>query len=310
MEGRGWASPIGDFIHYPPSVIMSFPYLNETQTLTDEMRSELPGDFIRLSDGVTHYELSGPADAPPVVLVHGFSVPYYVWDPTFAALAEAGFRVLRYDLFGRGFSDRPRVIYDINLFDRQLGELLTALGIISPVNLIGLSMGGPITLTYTDRRPELVESLTLIDPAGFTLSQPWYFWLITLPILGELFFGLFVGENLFTKLVEDFFDPKNIAEFLDRYRVQMSFQGFRRALLSTMRSGMLGDFSETYRRVGEQNTPVMLLWGREDKTVPFAYSQYVMDAIPHAEFHTIEDAGHIPHYEQPGVVNRLLLNFM
>ena len=171
-------------------------------------------------------------------------------------------------------------------------------------------MGGPITLTYTARRPELVNSLALIDPAGFTLSQPWYFKLITLPILGELFFGLFVGENLFEKLMEDFFDPKNIAEFLDRYRVQMSYRGFRRALLSTMRSGMLGDFSETYRRVGELDTPVLLLWGREDKTVPFAHSQYVIDAIPQTKFYPIENAGHIPHYERPGVVNSLLLEFL
>ncbi|RLD09508.1 MAG: alpha/beta hydrolase [Chloroflexota bacterium] len=289
---------------------MPFPYLTETQTLTDEKRAGLPCDFIRISDGVTHYELSGPEDAPLVVLVHGFSVPYYVWDPTFAALTEAGFRVLRYDLFGRGFSDRPRLTYDIDLFDRQLAELASALGITSPVNLIGLSMGGPITLTYTARRPELVNSLALIDPAGFTLSQPWYFKLITLPILGELFFGLFVGENLFEKLMEDFFDPKNIAEFLDRYRVQMSYRGFRRALLSTMRSGMLGDFSETYRRVGELDTPVLLLWGREDKTVPFAHSQYVIDAIPQTKFYPIENAGHIPHYERPGVVNSLLLEFL
>ena len=288
---------------------MPFPYLTEPHTLTDETRSELPGDFIRLADGVTHYELSGPADAPPVALVHGFSVPYYVWDPTFAALTEAGFRVLRYDLFGRGFSDRPRATYDIDFFDRQLAELVTTLGIASPVNLIGLSMGGPITLTYTARRPGLVESLTLIDPAGFPLSTPWYFKFITLPVLGELFFGLFVGETLFEKLAEDFFDPKNMAEFLDRYRVQMSYQGFRRALLSTMRNGMLGDFSETYRRVGEIDTPILLLWGREDKTVPFAHSQNAVAAIPRAEFHPIANAGHIPHYEQPEVVNRLLLEF-
>jgi pimeloyl-ACP methyl ester carboxylesterase len=51
-----------------------------------------------LSNGVVHYELTGSEDAPVVVLVHGFSVPCYVWDPTFEALTEAGFRVLRYDL--------------------------------------------------------------------------------------------------------------------------------------------------------------------------------------------------------------------
>ena len=79
----------------------------ETKRLTPEVRTGLPGNFIQLSDGVVHYELAGPEDAPVVVLVHGFSVPFFIWDPTFEGLSEAGFRVLRYDLYGRGFSDRP-----------------------------------------------------------------------------------------------------------------------------------------------------------------------------------------------------------
>ncbi|MEA2008479.1 MAG: alpha/beta hydrolase, partial [Chloroflexota bacterium] len=79
---------------------------------------------------------------------------------------------------------------------------------------------------------------------------------------------------------------------------------------STMRNGMLGDFSETYRQVGELDLPVLLLWGEDDKTVPFAHSQYVMNAIPQVEFQPIPEAGHIPHYERPGVVNPLLVGFL
>ena len=59
----------------------------------------LPGRFIRLPDGVMHYDIAGPNDAPVVVLVSGFSVPYAVWDSTFDVLARANFRVLRYDHF-------------------------------------------------------------------------------------------------------------------------------------------------------------------------------------------------------------------
>ena len=79
----------------------------ESETLTDAVRSQVSGSFLRLADGVVHYELAGPPptvlDARTVVLIHGFSVPYYIWDPTFEALAQAGFRVLRYDLYGRGY---------------------------------------------------------------------------------------------------------------------------------------------------------------------------------------------------------------
>jgi len=50
----------------------------EKQTLDAETRAALPGQFVTLPEGVIHYELAGPEGAPLVVMVHGFSVPYYV----------------------------------------------------------------------------------------------------------------------------------------------------------------------------------------------------------------------------------------
>lgn len=100
------------------------------------------------------------------MLVHGFSVPQFIFEPTFTFLTEQGFRVLRYDLYGRGFSDRPDKRYDIDLYVGQLANLLDALEIREPVSLVGLSMGGPITATFTVRFPQRVRKLVLIDPVG------------------------------------------------------------------------------------------------------------------------------------------------
>lgn len=94
----------------------TFPYLSETEELNDAVRASAPGSFIELPDSCTHYELGGPQNGRLIVLVHGFSVPYFIWDPTFSFLTESGFRALRYDLFGRGYSDRPKVRYDIDLW--------------------------------------------------------------------------------------------------------------------------------------------------------------------------------------------------
>ena len=85
----------------------------ERRTLDTAARAAAPGRFVRLRDGVTHYDLSGPDGGRTVVLLSGGSVPYYLWDPTREALAASGFRVLRYDYFGRGFSDRPKLRYDL-----------------------------------------------------------------------------------------------------------------------------------------------------------------------------------------------------
>ena len=108
----------------------------------------------------------------------------------------------------------------------------------------------------------------------------------------------------------DFFGPDLVREFQEKYRVQMKFKGFKRALLATMRNGMLGDFSSAYRKVGKLDTPTMLFWDRDDKTVPFTYSDDVCAAIPQVEFHAFEHCGHIPHYEKPEEVNPLLLEFL
>src|SRR4051794_2812976 len=83
----------------------------ETRALDDAARRDAPGKFVRLSDGMTHYRIDGPDSGRTIVLAHGFSVPLYIWDSTAAALASAGYRVVRYDAYGRGFSDRPDVEY-------------------------------------------------------------------------------------------------------------------------------------------------------------------------------------------------------
>lgn len=297
----------------------TFPYLGETKELNETARASAPGSFVRLSDGRVHYELGGPGPyslspgekgTVPVVLVHGFSVPYFIWDPTFALLTGSGFRVLRYDLFGRGYSDRPNTRYGIDLFCKQLRELLDTLG-LERVCLVGLSMGGPITASFTARHPQTVQKLVLVDPAGarpVTLSR--ILKAATTPGFGELALGLFGSGQLTRGVESDFYDSAHVKAFVERYMVQMKYKGFMRAILSTMRNGMLGDFSATYRKIGEIGIPTLLFWGRDDRTVPFAHSQDILQAIPQARLHAFEQCGHIPHYEKPQEVNPLLLEFL
>ena len=289
----------------------SFPYLGETEELNESSRASAPGEFVQLNDGYTHYQMAGPQDGDPVVLIHGFSVPYFIWDPTFDYLSNKGFRVLRFDLFGRGFSDRPKCRYDINLFFRQLSELLETLQIRIPISLMGLSMGGPIAASFASRQPGDIAKLVLIDPAGalpITLSPALR--IATLPGVGELGFGLFGSDTLVNGIASDFFGSTLVDHFQNKYRVQMKYKGFKRAILSTMRNGLLGDFSETYRIVGTYAIPVLLLWGEQDQTVPFAHNELIRALMPDIEFHSIQECGHIPHYEKSELINPILQNFL
>jgi pimeloyl-ACP methyl ester carboxylesterase len=279
--------------------------------LNDLARQEAGGSFIQLADGITHYELSNAEKEDTVVLVHGFSIPYFIYDPTFEFLTQSGYRVVRYDLFGRGFSDRPRTRYNIDLFVRQLGDLLDALYITRPVNLVGLSTGGPITAAFTALHPERVNKLVLIDPIGAKpLPISRFLEIAAMPILGEAIIGSLGINGMFKIVSSDFLDRKLVEEFQSRYIVQMHYKGFKRAILSTIRNHMLDSFIDYYQRIGKINKPVLLFWGRNDPTVPFNHSDELRKAMPHVEFYAIENCGHLPHYEKPHEFNPILLEFL
>lgn len=280
----------------------------EHRTLDDAARKEASGRFIRLSDGLTHYQVDGPDTGRVVVLAHGFSVPYYIWDSTAAALSTAGYRVVRYDTYGRGFSDRPDIEYDGNLYDRQLGELLDSLHVTGKVDLAGVSFGGYVTGTYSGRHPERVRSLILVDPVAGTSAatmRP-----VDLPIVGSYIFQTMAVPGMAAGQASDFIDASKFPDWADRYRSQMRFRGFGRALRSTqlMRRGMNTD--TLYGRVAAARVPVLLIWGVKDQTVPFELNARVRRAIPAAEFHPVEGAGHLPILEQAATTNAIILRFL
>ncbi|MDP2777407.1 MAG: alpha/beta hydrolase [Anaerolineales bacterium] len=289
---------------------MPFPYLNETKELNEAVRREIGGSFVALADGVTHYELSGPKDGRIIVLVHGFSVPSFIYDPTFEFLVTAGFRVLRYDLIGRGYSDKPRACYDIHLFVKQLKDLLDALE-MTKVDLVGLSMGGPVTAAFIEIYPYHVRRHVLIDPSGMKRVQlSLLLKSARLPRIGELFLGLFGRDNMLKGIASDFFDPTLVEVFQEKYKIQMQYKGFKRAILSTIRNGMLESFLDTYLKIGVLKKPTLIFWGENDKTTPFEDHTLLLQALPHAEFHAIENCGHLPHYEKTEIVNPILMEFL
>jgi pimeloyl-ACP methyl ester carboxylesterase len=289
-------------------------FAGEHFVLDGRVRETLPGRTAWLTDGVTYYETAGPENGNPVIFIHGFSVPNFIWDRNFTALADAGFRAVRYDLFGRGYSDRPKIAYNKALFVRQLADLLDALK-IDQADLVSLSMGGPIAAEFAYRFPKRVRKLVFLDPAGFDLELPLTVKLLNVPVLGETMLGLLglLGtRTLLETMLNDFYSPSQDAKqyFIPRYLEQMKYYGFKRAILSSLRTGMLDEDLQLFQRIADLNKPVMLIWGKEDQTVPFKHSATFMQIVPTAEFHAIDQAKHIPQFERPEIVNPLLINFL
>jgi len=292
------------------TLIAAWFYFDEEHTQLDAgTRAQFNETFIELPNGVVHYELGGPVGGEMVVLVHGFSVPAYIWDPTFESLTSAGYRVLRFDLYGRGHSDRPDAAYTIGFFADQLDQLTQALGVDTPFNLLGLSMGGPIAAQYTNRHPGKVKRLVLIDPMVFTPSEedisP-----INLPVIGEYMANVYLIPQLATGQVSDFEDKDRFPAWESRFREQMQYHGFRRAILSTVREWPGADILGQYEELGKSGAPVQVFWGREDQTVPLEFSNKLLELVPQARLMVIDHAGHLPHFELPDVFNPLLLEYL
>jgi pimeloyl-ACP methyl ester carboxylesterase len=274
----------------------------ETKILTDEVRKQVAGQFIKLTGGITHYESGGPDTGRVVILVHGFSVPYYIWGATFDSLVQNGFHVIRYDEFGRGYSDRPNVKYDPALYRTQLSDLITALKLKTPVHLAGLSFGGAVVTDFAVNHPELVDKIILVDPVYSRSRMEKSEWVANYEMALD-------HENQANGQLTDFKHPEQFPGWVDKYKVQMQYKGFRHALIST-RKHYYGDIIiSNYQRLGSLHKKVLLIWGKEDQTVPFHFSDSLRKMVP-VEFFPVDDARHLPNLEKPGLVGRKMVAFL
>ena len=271
------------------------------------------GQAAELSDGVTWYELGGPESGIPVVLVHGLTTPSFIWDGPFETLARSGFRVLRYDLFGRGYSDRPALDYDPALYDRQLLELLAvafADNPEQPVHLVGLSMGGAVVTRFAVDHPPRVRSVSLISPAGVPVELPFRARIARAPLIGDYMMRA-LGDRLLASGLDRNVATDRGREILQRrFFEQTEYYGYKRAILSSLRSMPLESMQDVFERLGASSTPCLLLWGTADLVIPFELHRHVLAAMPEARFHALAGVGHVAPLDAPELTAELLLQFL
>lgn len=227
------------------------------------------GQCVELGDGVTHYRLEGPADALPLVLVHGATVPLWEFDFLVPELVRAGFRTLRFDLYGHGLSDRPAVDYTLELFERQTLELLEAVGFPQPAAILGHSLGAAVASAIAARQPARVDRLVLVAPMlDFNATSAWSR-LFRVPAVGNLVMSLF-GVRALVRRRRRRYALIGQPQLADLFVEQVSFAGFGRALLSMIRAETLGDQAPRYAALRELGLDVLLISGGADAVIPAA----------------------------------------
>lgn len=297
------------------AVVAAYPFVvgdQETRALDPVARAAITQQagyaFVENEGVFTCYASAGPADGPVAVLVHGYTGPLSIWDRNVDALTGAGFRVLRFDLQGRGYSDRPDIDYTSDVFDRQIVQLLDHLQITEPVHLVGISMGGAIVANFTDRHPDRVASLSLFAPAGFHAHEPLRYRALHWPGVGEWLMKMF-GDRTLPRALDRMSLPAD-APYRSLYLDQMTYRGYKRALLSTLRNFPLMTLEPVYRRVGVLGRPCLLFWGTADHVLPFAHHDLFLKALPQTEFHAVEGGDHTTCCENADEVNPILVVFL
>ncbi|MCK6549796.1 alpha/beta fold hydrolase, partial [Myxococcota bacterium] len=185
---------------------------------------------IELEHGTTAFDLAGPEDGRAIVLVHGLMTPSFVWDATSPHLARRH-RVLRYDLLGRGASDRPQLDYGVEVYVAQLDDLVTRLLPGRRVTLVAYSWGAGFASSWAARSAARVEQLVLVAPGGLGGSAS----LDVLAALGPAVvrWPALVRRLLARDLERCFVDPRSQRAYFERFFEQLARPGFERAFVST-----------------------------------------------------------------------------
>lgn len=242
----------------------------------------------------------GAGDAVPVLLVHGFGADLNGWMFTQPALAEHR-RAVALDLPGHGGSTKQLDGAAAENFAAAVDGALDALG-IERAHLVGHSLGGAVALTRASGRPDRVASLTLIAPAGFG------------PDINAGFITGFVRaqrrremQEVLALLVHDAaLVSRQMVEDVLRYK---RLDGVQAALEAIADEWFPNGIQRIRRGAALEGLtiPVQLIWGRNDRIIPAAQGEALAGRVP---VHILDGAGHLPHMEKAGEVNRLIEDFI
>jgi pimeloyl-ACP methyl ester carboxylesterase len=268
------------------------------------------GQMAALKHGAVRYQLEGPENGAMVVLVHGLAGHMHIWDKNFDFLVAQGYRVLRMDLYGRGFSARVQHPYTAELFVTQVAGLLQHLAIDTKLNLIGLSMGGAIITRFATTYPERVASMLWVDSYGIPTPKEPLMRLTRPRVLGELLMGVLGGPILRQAPKRGVHMPNEHPGFNQWFAAPLAIKGSKRALLSTSRHFLRDNHVPHFERVNAMDIPKLMVWGRHDKILSLDYGQQLHALVPTARWEVYEQSGHLPHFEEPEKFNAMMEKFL
>jgi pimeloyl-ACP methyl ester carboxylesterase len=256
-----------------------------------------------------HVAEAGPADAPPVLLLHGWPQHWYMWRRVMDALAGE-YRLLAPDLRGFGWTDAPGHGYDAETFAADQVALLDGLG-LDRAHVVGHDWGGWTAILLGVLHADRVDRMVVCNaPHPWSRLSPrvlaelwrsWYAWLIAMPVIGRRILqtswiarqymrinaGLPFTDEEAEIYARSFRDPARAQAVVELYRY------YQRVVLETVRGRWSGH---------RLSPPTLLLFGERDVSLSTRL-------LPGYEAHTddmrvelVPDSGHFIVDEKPDLV--------
>jgi pimeloyl-ACP methyl ester carboxylesterase len=245
-------------------------------------------------DGLTlHYYEGGPADAPTLLMIHGFGANRDNW-LRFARHFK-DYQVIALDLPGFGESSKPDIDYDVASQTERVHAFAKTLG-LTRLHLIGNSMGGHIAALYAARHPEQVLSVALLDNAG-----------VTSPRKSEMFTMIERGEPnpLVVRRAEDFdalmrfvfVNPPPLPESLKRHFAEQSMAN--QAIYDKIFRQLRERYVPLEPELPKIQVPTLLLWGEQDRVLDVSSIEVMKPLLKQPSVVIMPDCGHAPMIERP-----------
>lgn len=255
-------------------------------------RNAAPGEFAKLSQGQTYYQWHGSVRGPVLVAIHGLTTPSIAYQLMAVGLGSMGYRVMTYDLYGRGLSDAPEGPQDKAFFLRQLSDLLEDQGLTEDVTLVGYSMGGAIASAFAAAHIHLVKRLILVAPSGIEMRESKFSaFCRKTPLIGDFIHNLIGGFRMTNAIRAD----KAVSEVPDIKTAQLAEvkrRGFLKAVLASCR-GMLDEVQKgEHQAIGRADIPTIAIWAERDEVIPISAVGTLAQWNRNVRQETIPDAGH------------------
>lgn len=250
-----------------------------------------------------HFRDVGPRDAPAIVLIHGFAASLHTWQAWTEDLRK-DYRVISLDLPGHGLSNCiDNSTIGTGQFVDVISRITRALR-VERFSLAGNSMGGAAAWSFALSEPERLDSLILVDSAGWLRQEgdpdgrPLIFQLLRVELARQIMKDLDLSGLIRSGLRDSFADPALVDEaMVERYSALARAPCHRDALLALSASQEARAVASA-EKLGRISVPTLILHGEQDNLIPVSHARAFADAIPGSELIIYPDTGHLPQEEK------------